>query len=75
VLRLELNGIPLNEPRFTSSDRTVVEAWANLPESRHASVRYQCDRVTLVCSRGAPVAVGSFGRPAYDRSAIVRRAR
>jgi hypothetical protein len=75
VLRLELNGIPLNEPRFANQSRTVIEAWANLPESQHASVRYQCNRVTLACSRGTPVVAESFGRPAYERSAIGRSAK
>jgi hypothetical protein len=68
VLHLDLGGIPLNEPRFVDEDRTVVEAWANLPEPRAASARYQCNRVTLVCSRGAPAPMASFARPAYDRS-------
>jgi hypothetical protein len=68
LIHMELNGSPLNEPRFLDHTRTVVEAWANVPESR-ASVRYQCNRITLVCSTGGQVPVEGFARPAYDRSA------
>jgi hypothetical protein len=68
VLHLDLGGIPLNEPRFASDDRRIVEAWANLPESRRASARYQCDRATLTCVQGEPAPVMRFARPAYDLS-------
>jgi len=68
LIHLDLKGSPLNEPRFLDHARTVVEAWANVPKSR-ASVRYQCNRITLVCSRSGQVPVEEFARPAYDRSA------
>jgi hypothetical protein len=68
VLHLDLGEIPLNEPRFASEDRRFVEAWANLPESRRASARYQCDRVTLTCVQGDPAPAARFARPAYDLS-------